>query len=450
MKSISFIHCADIHLGHLQFNEPQRLLDFAGAFRRVADYALDNRVDFVLLSGDFFHKRAINAFTLEQAIQLLSPLKEAGIPVAAIEGNHDKAFYQDRNSWLSFLSNRGYIHLLGPRFAEGRLVMAPWEEETASGSWLDLPGVRIYGVGYLGVTTAGRLEEVVRFIEDEEQENKERYTVLMLHAAVNRLLGQDLGGIGKTALEPFRGKIDYLALGHIHSRYELDGWIYNPGALECVHLDEYNPAAEKGFYHVTIGEKGRQVRYVPSDSRPVGFYTISLTGSGRPEEAAERVLAALRENSPPAGTLARVRLTGQTPFSPLNIDVAQIVYRVKEEFSCLYAEVLNLVNLPENAVMPEEGYPVNRAGIERLVYGRLLSREGFASPGQLEEAIEIVRKTKELALAGDEEELVRLFRQYGEKLLAEEDPALQETAAGQENLPGRAGEGINGQTGVSA
>lgn len=450
---ISFIHCADIHLGHLQFNEPQRLLDFAAAFRRMADYALENRVDFVLLSGDFFHKRAINAFTLEQAVQLLAPLKAAGIPIAAIEGNHDKAYYQDRNSWLSFLNNQGYIRLLAPRYEEGGLVMTPWEEETGNGSWLDLPGVRIYGVGYLGVTTAGRLAEILPYLENSGQHNAGRYTVLMLHAAVNRLLGQDLGGIGKAALEPFKGKVDYLALGHIHSRYEMDGWIYNPGALECVHLDEYRPDSEKGFYHITVGEKGQETRYIPSACRPVGLYTVNLTGSGDPGDAMELILAKLRDHKPLPGALVRVAMTGQAPFSLVHIDVEDIAARLKEEFSCLYAEVLNLVNLPES-MGTVQGSPVNRTGIEQMVYGQILSREGMWQQGQLDAAIGVVRKTKELALAGDEEELIRLFRHYGDRLLAEE-PALPESVAGRDNPNGLAGEdgtgeGIKGNTGVGA
>jgi len=445
MKPISFLHCADIHLGHLQFNEPQRLLDFAGVFARVAEYALDNRVDFILLSGDFFHKRAINAYTLEQSIRLLAPLKEAGIPVVAIEGNHDKAFYQDKNSWLSFLNNQGYIILLMPHFEEGKLVMSRWDEETRTGSWLDLDRVRVYGVGYLGVTTAGRLEEVLNYLEDKDKDEEGKYTILMLHAAVNRLLGQDLGGIRKEILEPLRHKVNYLALGHIHSRYEIDEWIFNPGSLECVHLDEYSPDNEKGFYHVTIGEKGQQAQYVPGCSRPVRLYSVGLTGSRDPEDAEELVFQKLRADAPSQGALVQVRLQGQIPYSPLNLDIANLTERLKDEFSCLYVEILNHANLPENASLTK-GSPVNREDIEQLVFGQLLSRDRLWETAQLKEAVLLVRKVKELALTGEaEEELVRLFLQYGEKLLGD-DPF----GVGKNDIDSDRRDEISGETGVSA
>ena len=428
MRQISFLHCGDVHLGHLQYNEPQRLEDFAEAFRQVVCFALLKKVDFVLISGDFFHKRAINAQVLEQAIELLTPLKEANIPVVVIEGNHDKAFYLDKGSWLGFLNNQGYLYLLMSHFVDGQLVLLPWDDSSRTGSWLDLPGVRIFGVGYLGVMTSARLAEAVKYIEDKQKQTEaSNYVIFMLHAAINRLLGQDLGGVRKEVLEPFRTKVDYFALGHIHSRYEIEGWAYNPGSLECVHLDEYGPGLEKGFYHVILQKGKQEVNYIASRCRPVSILTVSLNGTLGPEEATEIIFGELQKNDLPPGAQVRIRLTGEVPYSPLSLDTDMLTRRIKEEHACFYVDILNQINLPaeQNSL---SGESVKREDIERLVFGQLLSSDRMWEPGELDAVVRVVRDMKEMALAGEaDENIVEYLLKFTEESAANgQSPAADE------------------------
>ena len=109
-----FLHLSDVHLGYQQYNCKERFNDFGRAFLHIVDRAISERVDFVVLAGDLFQKRAIDPPTLLQAIEGLSRLKGAGIPVAAVEGNHERAHYRDVFSWMDFLADRGYFALLNP------------------------------------------------------------------------------------------------------------------------------------------------------------------------------------------------------------------------------------------------------------------------------------------------------------------------------------------------
>ena len=68
---VRFLHMADCHLGYRQYNLRERFNDFGRAFHHVIDVAIREKVDFVLLAGDLFHKRAIDALTLNQAIAAL-------------------------------------------------------------------------------------------------------------------------------------------------------------------------------------------------------------------------------------------------------------------------------------------------------------------------------------------------------------------------------------------
>src|SRR5579863_7136015 len=107
----SFIHVADTHLGNEQYGKRERFNDFSQAFWDIMDEAAQYPVDFVVIAGDLFNKRAIDAMTLIHAIEGLKKLRDKGIPVIAIEGNHDRSYYRDGTSWLQFLCHQGYLKL---------------------------------------------------------------------------------------------------------------------------------------------------------------------------------------------------------------------------------------------------------------------------------------------------------------------------------------------------
>jgi exonuclease SbcD len=73
---MNFIHASDFHLGYAQYVLIERFRDYARAFHSVIQYAIDHRVEFILISGDLFPKRNINAPTYEQAYKVLSELKD--------------------------------------------------------------------------------------------------------------------------------------------------------------------------------------------------------------------------------------------------------------------------------------------------------------------------------------------------------------------------------------
>lgn len=368
MNEISFIHVSDTHLGHQQFNLEERFKDFGQAFAEVVSYALAKKVDFVIMGGDFFHKRAINAQTLKQAMELLQPLKDAQIPVLAIEGNHDKAYYHDKNSWLKLLNSLGYLRLLQPDYSEGKINLDTWSAEKG-GAITQVNDIRIIGLGYLGATTEQRLLEIADLIKPSEQ-----FTIMLLHAAVNKLLNQDLGGVKKDILNKFQNSVDYLALGHIHARDE-DGWFYNPGSLENCHIDEAKATREKGFYHVMITEKEKQVLYIPSHPRPIHLLTVDISGALNPSEVHQKVISAVKElkleneDKP----MVQVNLKGEIDFSALAIDTSSIAKEIKEDWFCLYAEVQNSANLPsDNEVCTDQ--VINRQEIEKQVFERLFTQ----------------------------------------------------------------------------
>jgi len=70
------------------------------------------------------------------------------------------------------------------------------------------------------------------------------------------------GTVSEHSLGPLKDGLDYLALGHIHKRFELNDWVFNPGSLENWSLDETHKNNPHGLYIVDIGDDEGGVRRV--------------------------------------------------------------------------------------------------------------------------------------------------------------------------------------------
>lgn len=391
----SFIHCADIHLGRKQFNSEERWIDFGSSLEDIINSAIDKAVDYILLSGDFFHERTINAKTLSLSTKLLLKAKTAHIEVIAIEGNHDKALYKDRQSWLEYLDREGYIKLLSLQYDEnGTPLIQPYDN--GCGNMLINDDLRIIGLGYLGATTPKRIVQIKDSIEDFDG-----YTVVMLHAAVDTLLGQSLGGFKSEAINQF-SNVDYFALGHIHSRYEGEKW-YNPGSPEYVHLDEAKPKSgadpQKGYYYVVVDGKNAEVNFLESKKRQVIYREIDVSSCSTPQQVKEYVLQeidALKDTK----AIFYARLVGEVAFSPVEIDIYSIEEKINECEWFFYSELMNMCSL-KGKKSEELNTLMDRDEIERIVFRRMLDDK--YPDNELEDGIEdLIASIKDGVLNGED------------------------------------------------
>ncbi|MCA1639149.1 MAG: metallophosphoesterase [Acidobacteria bacterium] len=88
---MKFLHISDVHLGCTRYQLAESPRDFFDSWIDVLQkYAIGEKVDFVLMCGDFFHKRNVPPETMNYAFAGLSLLKDKDIPAVAIEGNHDQ------------------------------------------------------------------------------------------------------------------------------------------------------------------------------------------------------------------------------------------------------------------------------------------------------------------------------------------------------------------------
>lgn len=380
-----FLHMADCHLGYRQYNLRERFNDFGQAFHDVIDTAIAEKVNFVLLAGDLFQKRSIDALTLNQAIVGLERLRAAGIPCIAVEGNHEHAYYDDYIGWMKFLAVRQLLVLLDPeRFEGGIPQLAAYTRR--AGSHIDpLPGVRIHGLRYLGASTGRVLESYVEALQALPRDGVE-YSIFLTHAGVEGELAEQVGGLTMRQLAPLRAHADYVALGHIHKPFERDAWVYNPGSLETCSAQEAQ-WANRGYYLVDVdtsrGEGPKHVARLHANRRRT-FCSMSLKVDTllSPDHLYDECRRFLKRKAldqgvarlgPKERPVVALHLNGVLPFDRTALDLARLEELVRECYDPLHVMVHNHTHSTEYAV--EAGETLSRPVLERQVLAGLFERD---------------------------------------------------------------------------
>ena len=241
---MKFLHCSDLHLGRKPVGSifstysKERYEDYFRAFDFIVDKAVEAKVDAFLISGDLFDRKELSPDVLENAEKILKKLEDNDIPVLCIEGNHDRTVKAGEKSWLEYLSQEGLLFLLAPNVSEsGEISYPQWDGE--KGSWVEIKGVRFYGVGYQGFLFPEYLKALAPVLERDSQ------NVILIHTSVGN---PDVvtGCVEKDDITPISSKCDYIAGGHIHTKKIFkDVNLFVPGAPEYWDIGE---SGEKGFF----------------------------------------------------------------------------------------------------------------------------------------------------------------------------------------------------------
>ena len=285
---MKLIHCADLHLdspvnAHLDTEKQKtRRHELLYNFERLADYAEENGVDAVLISGDLFDKDAVSRTALYTVESVIA--SHENMDFYYLRGNHDSA-----NALFS-----GDVPENFKRFSDA------WTAYEAG------PGVRIFGRELANDQGRNSLAEGLVTANDG-------INIVMLHGQIT----EGVSGEESIDLKQLRGQgIDYLALGHIHKREEgaLDarGTYVYPGCLEGRGFDE---TGDHGFYLLEIDEEKKSLKYsfVPFSKRRLMRLTVDVSGLMTTQEMLEKAEDEL--SCIAASDLVSVILTGEVDAS---------------------------------------------------------------------------------------------------------------------------------------
>lgn len=411
-----FLHVSDVHLGYDRYNSKARSLDFFHAFQDALEkYAIEAAVDFVIIAGDLFEHRNIQPATLNQAQICLQMLQEAGIPVLAIEGNHDNLPYGTKTNWLRYLCDWGLLLLLEPEvLAPGQWHYQPWCSESRRGGYVDLDcGVRVFGSNWYGASAPAAIVGMSAAIESLPPGPKK--SIFLLHHGLEGQIARYAGALRYPELLPLKAAgIDYLALGHIHKNYTVENWIFNPGSVEANSVEESR--YERGVYLVEMNPVGISAQ-LKRDYHQRPIVRLSLTARGQETlEALWQAAIAEVETAidtgrliPAQQPLVELRIQGQVGFDRLELNVRQLQQALHQLSGALIFLLKYEVDALEYVSPLMEGASLE--AIEQEIFADLLAANNQYKPRTAELA-QRLSELKALQLEGQpESELYQFVQQ---------------------------------------
>ena len=276
---MKFIHAADIHLdsplqalalGEAAQVEPMRRAT-RDAFARLVDVAIEQGAAFVVLAGDLYDHDRPNMQIAVFLRNQLARLKEKGIRVVMIKGNHDA-------------DNRMTSALMLP---DNTQMFSDRKPETVR--FDDLPvRVAIHGQSF----KAGPVTE--NLAASYPAALRGYFNIGLLHTSLAGNLDHDT--YAPCALEELATRgYGYWALGHIHKRAVLrqDPWIVYSGNTQGRHAKETGP---KGSYLVEVDEDHRvSAEFLAFDVVRWLQVEVDLKGLTREAELTDSVRAGLTQ-----------------------------------------------------------------------------------------------------------------------------------------------------------
>lgn len=300
----TFLHAADIHLDSplrgLDKYEGAPVDDIRNATRRALENlvktAIDEKVSFVVIAGDLYDGDWRDFHTGLYFASQMVRLKDAGIPVFAVTGNHDAA-----NRMTKSLPLPGNVKLFSTKHPETAL--------------LDDIDVAIHGQSFANQCTT------VDLAKDYPPPTAGSFNIGVLHTSLSGREGHD--SYAPCSEECLRAKgYDYWALGHVHAReiVSTDPTIAFPGNIQGRHIRERNA---KGCLSVTVSNNRQvSVEFRPLDVLRWEHVKIDLSDVHDNPELIEKVSAKVREVQQSADGLPlalRLDLVGQSPVHRLLI-----------------------------------------------------------------------------------------------------------------------------------
>lgn len=400
-----FLHIADVHLGCTRYQLAESPRDFFDAWIDVLKrYAIGEKVDFVIMCGDFFHKRSVPPETMNYAVEGLTMMRGAGIPVVSIEGNHDQKHSDSEFSWLRSLASWGLITLLEPASIDGKMQYAPWNESTRKGGYIDIENVRIFGSDWYGASGNWAIPMLTTAIKENRRDGA--FHILLLHTDVEGHQMHPIPALSLSALKELKSAVEYVGLGHTHKHYEIDNWAFNPGSIEITNISEFRET--RGAFVVEIDGQNQVFAKHVTDYhfRPFQQLKFNVDNIDQASKVTAGVLDQVKSEARIAEPdmpqpIIEIALRGQLGFPNSLLEIQKMRDQTKSVTDALHVRIKNQTvpadYLETNDDVPDEG----RERLERRVVSDLVFRDNRYKANN-EAVSDAVIGAKRMALSDDE------------------------------------------------
>ena len=324
MSTIRFIHCADLHIdspfkGISEINEELRDILYNStfqSFRNIVDLAIENEVHAVLIAGDIYDGADKSLKAQLRFRDELTRLSNQGIPSYAVAGNHDPL-----DSWSASIVWPEGAHFFGGDKVEKYPLAV--EGETVA---------EIYGISFPKQNVTDNL--AMQF----DRENDKVPAIAILHTNIGENTGHK--SYAPATIENLKSrKMDYWALGHVHTRKQLNE--HSPVILYSGNSQARNPRelGKKGCTLVEMEKDGScELTHHSTDVVRYQSADIDITALSTLDEVIESIKNECNDiSSAMEGRHALIRLTlqGRTEINEelrKGNNLADVIDSVREQF----------------------------------------------------------------------------------------------------------------------
>ena len=249
---MKYAHFADLHLGAWSQKRMQQIS--LKTFDLALEDCLENKVEFILFSGDIFNTAVPNLDVLKQVTTRLKMLEQKGINVYVIPGSHD--YSASGKTMIDILDVTGVLtNVSKGKVENNKLVLEPVQDK--SGAWITgIPGRK----GMLDKTYYEHLSHDNLVFNNE-------HSIFMFHTALTELKPKHLDKMQTYGASFLPKNMSYYAGGHVHhttiKQVEGYGTMTYPGALFPNNFAEIEKYSYGGYFLVTNGvPEFREIRTV--------------------------------------------------------------------------------------------------------------------------------------------------------------------------------------------
>lgn len=335
-KSITFIHCADLHLdspftGMHEYSRDRRG-DLRKTFESIISLTMEEKADYLLISGDLYEQEYSGRTTIRWLNDRFAGIADKHVLI--IPGNHDP--YVD-NSWYKNYKWSTNVHILSSNNPDFR------DEEK---------GCYFYGIGF----DSYRQEKIS--LKKEPQILPEYINICLFHGTVDMAFSEQAYNPAGSK-ELFDLGFDYYALGHFHKRGETfaDKGMINPGSPEPLGFDELK---DHGVYTVRLskydGKARRDYKFVRLQQREYKDLNLDVTGVEDESRLMEKLSKTLEQQASKEDII-RINLVGG-----LNRDVLINTKELEQFFTDKYY-YLKI----KDCTRPD--YNINELALEKSITG---------------------------------------------------------------------------------
>ncbi|AFM25052.1 metallophosphoesterase family protein [Desulfomonile tiedjei] len=315
-----FIHAADIHLGRqfygLTRSSPElgQLFLQAGysAWNNIIDHAVKHKADFLTLGGDIFDASNASLRPRVAFRQGLERLRDAGIPVYAVLGNHDPL-----QTFPESLRSLPGLILFGADPEQKEIV----------------PGAVIYGASFPVPAVKENLVAAIR--RDPGQE----LAVGLLHTNVSGASDHD--DYAPCSPGDLRASgMDMWCLGHVHTPTTVmeNPLVLYSGSSQGAHRNESGP---RGCFLIDLERGHIETEFLPTAAVRWEYLNVDVSDCSNPEDVLEAIeqgcSALVSDRNTLEALVAEIRFVGSIP--QLNIQGLlqdeEFRYVVRERVSAL-------------------------------------------------------------------------------------------------------------------